>query len=211
MYFPPPSVPDATEIFKLIDSTNAGSLYNQVAQQLVVVQTAYGKLPPITATDGPGIARQIASFARNNGISDLRQLKRGEARRYWEATDPVILVNGANYHPPVLTNDTLPIRTADQLATGILYRGKGKDGQPVVVSFGLQMLQSVLPTLNLTNLPAGIQGLMDEFFLLDPNNATAIVKAVWKNSDADIISQITNQIKTHQGMNGIPPAFIPGD
>jgi len=203
MYFPPPSVPDPTEIFKLIDSTNAGSLYNQVAQQLVVVQAAYGKLPQITATDGPGIAQQIASFARNNGISDLRQLKRGEARRFWQATDPVILINGANYHPPVLTNETLPIRTADQLVTAIQYDQSTK--------IDIYMLQAAVPTLNLTNLPAGIQGLINEFFLLDPTNATAIVKLVWGNSDAAIISKLTGIMKSHTQINGITPAFIPGD
>lgn len=203
MYFPPPSVPDPTEIFKLIDSTNAGSLYNQVAQQLVVVQAAYGKLPQITATDGPGIAQQIASFARNNGISDLRQLKRGEARRFWQATDPVILINGANYHPPVLTNETLPIRTADQLVTAIQYDQSTK--------IDIYMLQAAVPTLNLTNLPAGIQGLINEFFLLDSTNATAIVKVVWGNSDAAIISKLTGIMKSHTQINGIPPAFIPGD
>ena len=208
MYFPPPGVPQPDDIFKLIDNTNAGSLYNQVAQQLVAVQAAYGKLPQITATDGPGIAQQIAAFAKSNGISDLRELKRGEARRYWQATDPVILINGANYHPPVLTNDTLPIRTAAQLITGMTYHAAGNDkGQPI----GIDRLQPVMPTLNLTNLPAGIQGLMNEFFLLDPTNATGIAKAVWNSSDTDTISKLAAQIKNYTQTNGVPPVFIPGD
>lgn len=207
MNFPPSTVPSPADIYSMIDSQVAGNLYNRVVQQINTVRAAAGRLPTITATDGPGIAQQIRDFARTLNIADKRQLKRGESRRFWQATDPVILINGASYDPPATINETLTVRTPAQLVTGLNYQPAPDGGSRPIT---LADVRSMLPALDVTNLPAGIQDLLNEFFFLDPFNAPLLATAIG-STDQTVINNIAAQIKSYAHTIGTPPAIIPGD
>ncbi len=162
-----------------LDPTVAGSLAQQVLQQINKVQPL-SKLVPTGATPA-ALEQAIEDYANQQGLPPSRQLKRGAAPSYYLPNNPVVLIAGAGASGISPSPSTIQVRFPSQLVTGFNF-----NGTPITASTpNVTIPQPVLT--GLAGVPwtsALATSLVNEFFFLDPNNATAIAAAIGASESA---------------------------
>lgn len=132
----------------------------------------------------------IAAYQAQNGIPDTLLLKRMPRERYYAPKDPVVLIAGANASGIADTTGSVCVRFPSQLVTGCTL----DEGQTVTAA--TPGLKIPLPDL------AGASGtpwdgalataLLQEAFLLDPANATAVGTALGRTDYAAIATRMAD-------------------
>ncbi len=111
-----------------------------------------------------------------------RELKQFARRPFNWAYDPVLLMHGLKNDATLTPVARLKCRFMSQLVTAFQY-----NGSPI----SLAQVTGVIPAVeNLQAVPMQLSGLIGEFFLLDPGNATMIAMAALSTSDPAIIAGV---------------------
>lgn len=187
----------AAQFKAALDPNDPNSLVSRVYKQLQLVQSLQVNVP--MGDDGDALAASAQAYADRNGLSSQRELKASTKPRYWASQDPVVLFSGLPHVKP--DPDSFYCRYEDQRVTGFTVE---QNGTQTVIS--VEQTAALMPVLNLTNLPAGVDLLLQEFFLLDPTNATRIAQAVFQTGDSAVVTQITQAMTTRQSVTGVVPA-----
>ncbi len=178
-----------------------GTPYSQVAQLQPLVQQLQAALP------NPEDAVSITTYAQNTmQLGTTLTLKSVPSPRFYQPTDPVVLVHGmpasAKYgtNNSYDTNGNLLCRFDSQIVGGINYSGQ----QNITASqLGASIQVPTNSYLN-ANVLGLVQALVQELYFLDPANAPAIAQQVTGVSAATLATQMQAQ----QNMLGTPPALI---
>ncbi len=138
------------------------------------------------------LAKSIQGFSKAKGIPPGYLLKRINKSKFFRANNPVVLIAGAKVGD-TLTSDTPVIcRTEEQLITGFVF-----NNQPITAS-SLDSKAIPFPPGDLTNVPPGVIPLFNEFFFLDPDNATLIAeRSSLKTSNPNTIQDISKELASH--------------
>lgn len=163
-----------------LDPTNTDSLVYQVnAQQALIAQLA--TTIPTGATQD---ALQLATlnYAASQNLPATRILKQYARRPFQQAYNPVVLMQGLNNNTPLTPTVPLQCRFTDQVVTAFLY-----NSTPITLS----VVQNVIPVpANMQSVPSPILNLLQEFFLLDPGNATMVAATALQSTDPNVIQQV---------------------
>jgi len=133
------------------------------------------KLLPRPIISGEGTAEDafqkgIDSFNENKiksgELVEDRILKPVSTPRFWKASDPVILINGARNTEQITSKKVLACRLDSQLISLVTINGK---------ELTAKNLSAKIPTVNTAKLPSAISGLATEIYFLDPVNACSMV------------------------------------
>lgn len=110
----------------------------------------------------------IAAFAKGRQLDPAKTLKAVAAPRYWQASNPVVVLSGVQAPPSAVGDSALPVRSGSDLVTGFTL----SPGTTINAGAVAGLLSQVG---NLAPVGIGIaRALLQEFLLLDPGNAAAI-------------------------------------
>jgi len=166
-----PCLDDQSNLQNQIDPTVSGSLAQQVAQQMGQVSTLAELVPTGDTPDALNDA--IAAYAASQQLPTERVLKRRAAQTFYEINNPVVLIAGAGASGIVPAPDTIECRFSSQLVTGFKYGGQN------VTAATLTIPQPTLSGVSGAPWSATLMtSLIQEFFFLDPNNATMVQQAI---------------------------------
>jgi hypothetical protein len=190
-----PGLNNQTKLKNQLDPTVANSLAQQTKQQMTVVQQKSALVPGGDTPDE--LDESIQAYAAAHNLPASRQLKREAAPLYYLTNNPVVLIAGAGASGIVDNDESSLCRFPSQLVTGFKYNGQTITAK----TSGLTIPQ---PNLSgVTGVPwstALVNSLVQEFFFLDPNNAT-IVSAAIPNSSVTAVQQAmsssTNDVGTY--------------
>jgi hypothetical protein len=203
-YQGPPDFPglSRTALAQQLDPTFDGGLAYQVSQQQKAVSLLASQVPHGDTPDA--LQTAIHNYAIAHQLPANRLLKRASAPVFYEPNNPVVLIAGAGASGIVPKQPTLYCRFPSEIVTGF------KCGTtPITAS--TSKLTIPLPGLTpvsgvhwlTTDLP---QKLLQEFFLLDPNNADAIATATGlKVSD---VQAAMNKSASYDGMGTLPTLSV---
>ncbi|RAJ83685.1 hypothetical protein CLV59_103657 [Chitinophaga dinghuensis] len=168
----------ADQIKPHLDPTTSDGELRKVLDQLAVVNGLLSTVPQ-PATD-PGLSPEdaynlgVQRFAVNH-VGTGKILKSVNMPRYWLAANPSVLVSGVAPDPLADPDTSIEIRLSSHLINSIKLGGH---------QFNLQDLTFMMPALsNMSAVPAAIQPLYQEFFLLDPANAGLLAGKAGISSD----------------------------
>lgn len=105
------------------------------------------------------------AYAQNKGITGTRVLMRVPDSGFDHSADPVVLLQGARLHAPLSRDGFLPCRTPDQAITKVTGGGDSVDAPGV---------RQDVDKLELTGLPAALEPLAAEFFVLERARALGL-------------------------------------
>jgi len=177
-------IPYNTSIEQFNDAQ--GYLVTRIKDKSVEIDQLTSQVPyAIVPSDPEFIESSINEYARKNGISANRQLKAVSKPRFWHANDPVILIAGVNHDMPLKQQQSLACRYMDEVVTGFSLEFNGS-----TKSITINKMKSINPLKYISNLPEATEKLLQEFFLLDPNNADVIAEKVLHTSDNSTIKQL---------------------
>lgn len=177
-----------------LDPTVTGSLAQLTASQMDTVNALRALVP--TGDTQADLAQSILNYSTQQHLPSSRILKRAIAPLFYKPNNPVVLIAGAGVSGLVQSEDSIVCRFASQIVNGFNY-----NSQPVTASTsGL-----VIPQPNLaqvTGTPWSVSflnSLVEEFFFLDTNNATAIAAAISADMGAvqTAMADATNDIGTY--------------
>jgi len=171
-----------------LDPSGAGGLYQKVKSQQDLVTQLGAKAPDVSGLDKSRILKQVPN------------------PRYWQMNDPVVLISGTQNSNGKGASLVLNCRFSNNTINGFTYKVGGKGAQTII---GLDQVSKVIPMLSLENLPVPIGALWNEYFLLDPSNAAAIVLAVLSTHDAGVVADLGAQMAGCQQYNGTVPDLVP--
>lgn len=200
-YRVPPDQTNVTpqQLLDLLDSTKSGNLVTPVLNQLQYIQTQQ-QLVPIpdytnTTNAQDAYLAGVANFATKNGIASGKILKAQAQPRFWKVNNPNVVISGVDVNSISNPNDSLSVRSINQLITAFTVDGK----QANATTIG-----SVIPSLpNMQAVPSSVQNLFNEFILLDVSNAQQIATALNVSlSDVNTIMQS----QTASAYNNILPS-----
>lgn len=185
-----------------LDPTSEGGLAYQVSQQQKAVSLLASRVPHGETPDE--LQTAIQNYATAHQLPANRLLKRASAPVFYEPNNPVVLIAGAGASGIVPKQPTLNCRFPSQIVTGF------KCGTTTITA-STPNLTIPLPSLTpisgvhwlTTDLP---QKLLQEFFLLDPNNAATFATATGLNV-ADLQAAM-NKSASYDGMGTLPA--LPG-
>lgn len=194
-----PDGTSAQQFAQALDPSIPGSLINQVKAAQDDVAAKQAQIPwGETPTE---LELAITSYSTAHNLPVYQQLKRSDLEHFANANDPVILIAGANGQSFFDEPDPLPCRFPDQVVTGFTY-----EGQNITVS----TIGSTIPKpANLSAVPAIVSTLIDEFFFLDPNDATLIAQRVYGTTDPARVQSIYDVMAAHDTDIGTLPAILP--
>lgn len=163
-----------------LNPANSESLVSRVyAQQGLIAQLA--ATIPTGATQAE-LQAAIAAYAQEKGLPETRILKQYAQRPFSRAYDPVILMQGLKNDALLVPVELLQCRFMDQLVTGFRFGDR---------SISLADVQGVIPVPgHMEAVPPQLVNLLQEFFLLDPTNATMIAEAALGTSDPQTIEDV---------------------
>ncbi|MCK9878515.1 hypothetical protein MXD59_22580 [Frankia sp. Ag45/Mut15] len=177
--FPPDDAPDQDQLLPELDPDREGSLARTVRERTAQVRELAAKVPQPDHTESHATAHDaflagVGAFATAKGLGGGAELKAVPRPPYARSNNPVVSLSGVL--PPV--DATVP----DQ---PLLLRPLTADGVALIsaVTVGGTTITAVagrgpVPTLDgLDVLPPEVPGLLAEYFLLDPGNATALAAA----------------------------------
>ncbi len=183
---------------KALDPANSESMTTKVHKHIITEQTQQAKVPQgVTQTK---LQKSINTYAQSRHLSDQHQLKRIAQPRFWQANDPVVLLSGTGFAAGTSSTGPLLCRFPDQTVTGFEFPYNGKQVRITIDSLG-----EAIPRVDCTNLPQPISALLDEFFFLDPDNATVIADKVFHSADTHIIAQLSAAMAGYKSVTGVLP------
>ncbi len=181
--------------FKLqLDKNKDGSFASQVQEKLAEVKSLLQAIPHGASQDA--LLSSIADYAAKQKLPDEFELKRVNADPFYHPADPVVLIAGAKASGLVIRTEPLVCRFAEEL-----IHGCSLDDQDIDVN----ALKGIIPTLDLSQLPTGIEPLVAEFFLLDPDNAQQVATGVLEKDDAETLQQVRSEMESRTAMWGNSP------
>ncbi|MEU1722730.1 IPT/TIG domain-containing protein [Nonomuraea sp. NPDC005692] len=178
-----PGLQDQTALESLIDPAVQGSVGQRTAAQLRTVQ-ALAALVPDGATP-EALQQAIAAFSALRDLPASRVLKRTSAAPFHLPNNPVVLISGAGAAGIVGPGGPALCRFPSQLVTAFACGG-------TTVSASTQGLTIAQPGLSgVSGAPWTddlVAGLVNEFFLTDPANATAISAVIPGSTPAEVLT-----------------------
>lgn len=182
-----------------LDPASSDSLVSQVRAQIDLVLSLQAKIP--FGRTQEELATAIAAYAQAQGLPDQRQLKRYARPDFREVNNPVVLIVGSGETGSILEDDALACRFPGQLTGGFSYTAGDGSSRNITTD----SMKGGIPAPDLTNLPQVTAGLLDEFFFLDPNNATMVAATVLQSGDPEVIKSVYNTMLEHKTDIGVPP------
>jgi hypothetical protein len=168
-----PGLGDTYALQQQLDPTADGSLAHQVSQQQKAVGSLASQVPH---GDSPGaLQKAIDDFAIAHQLPATRVLKRAATPVFYEPNNPVVLIAGAGASGIVPRHPALYCRFPSQVTDGFDCGRMEVTASTPNLTIPIPGLTPVsgVPWLT-TELPVK---LLQEFFLLDPNNAATIAAA----------------------------------
>lgn len=191
----------ATDLLPFLDPSNPDGSLAQVLAQLTLINSLMTNVPqPIYAegiNDQDAFLNGVTAFSNQKGINAGNILKAVAQPRFWKPNNPNVLISGVE--PSDITNPdaSLTLRVSSQIITSFTITG---------TTVNAAALGSIIPPLNNSAvLPASVISLYEEFFLLDPSNATQIATKTGID-----ITTLTQGMSTHASSiynQGILPAI----
>jgi hypothetical protein len=180
------------DIKKLINKNAApgpDTLFQQVTNAQATVRKLAQGLPDATNP------QSIQAYATNVlGLDPAKlQLKPTTMPRFYQPTDPVVLVAGlqTSEKQGALDEGPLPCRLMSQTVTGVNIQS---GGQTVAVTAATAGMRAVIPAPTNPNLPAavatGLAALEVEAFFVDPADAPTIVAVGLGSSDQKTVDDL---------------------
>lgn len=166
----------------LLDAANPASLLSRVRRQLEKVDALAQKLPrPLPEGNGKegeqaAFLRGIEAFAQRNSIDPEKQLKAVAKARYWQGTDPVMVIAGVQPAKEADPGVNLNVRLGSQLITGFSIAGIDVEAS--------RLVEKMPPLPNREALPGAAADLFVEFLLLDPASAQLAASLPGQSVDA---------------------------
>ncbi|MFJ6019979.1 hypothetical protein ACIQFP_11575 [Nocardiopsis alba] len=108
---------------------------------------------------------EARAYAERNGITGTRVLMRVPDTGFDHSADPVVLLQGAGLHAPLARDGFLPCRTPDQAIIKVTDGGSNVD---------VPGMRQEIDRLELTGLPAALEALAAEFFVLERARARGL-------------------------------------
>ncbi|MEM7036577.1 MAG: hypothetical protein AAF570_06305, partial [Bacteroidota bacterium] len=144
------------------------------------------------------LASSITSWLSTNNIDlpETRELKRFALPDYDQSNDPVVLISGIKANGLHNRDETLNCRFPSQLVTGFNY-----NSSPI----GVSDMNSQIPMITVTGLPTVTTQLIQEFFFLDPANATMVAAQALGSNSAATISDVADAMADHSNDIGTVP------
>lgn len=187
-----PGLSDQTELASQLDPTVSGSLAQLTATQGNTVNNLMDLVPHGATPDE--LQQAILAYSIANNLPSTRLLKRSAAPCYYLPNNPVVLIAGAGASGIVQSADSTLCRFPSQLVAGFNY------GSTTITAttIGLSIPQPDLSQVFGVPWSASfITSLVQEFFFLDPQNATMVsavisgstvqaVQAAMANPDNDL-------------------------
>ncbi|MCY9694352.1 hypothetical protein [Paenibacillus alginolyticus] len=177
-----------------LDPKNLQGLLYQVNRQIEKVNQLEAKVP--NGNTPQKLLVSIKKYAETECLPASRQLKRGNAGRFFEANNPVLVIKGAGADSLLTDDQALICRFADSVVTGFQY-----NGQPITAT----SMSGGIPQLDTTNLPGVIPNLLNEFFFLDPMNAAMV--ATFALNDSATITAVATAMAAPENFIGTVPAL----
>lgn len=189
------------EFEQILDPTNEESLVTKVYKQKKEVQELQLKIPKGSTEED--IQKSIGEYAKNHNLSSERQLKRFMKPRFWKANDPIVLISGLQHSIQLTSRGMLKCRNVEHMIQGFTFAFNDHK-----YNIDRNTLKDVIPKINLTNLPEYIDGLLKEFFLLDPINSIMIAEAIFHSKDDEVVGQLSKFMQLHErsAFQGILPS-----
>jgi hypothetical protein len=164
---------DQKELTKQLDPAASGSLAYLTAQQMSKVQTLLALVPGGATQDS--LEKAVLVYSAKNNLPATRLLKRSAAGHFYLPNNPVVLIAGAGASGIVQSPGSILCRFASQLVTGFNYNGLTVSA----TTSGLSIPQPDLSQVSGVPWSASlIADMVQEFFFLDPNNATMVSAAI---------------------------------
>jgi len=192
-----PSGTSQAQFQNALDPTLSGSLVSQVNTLMLQIQNAgaSGQVP-VGATQAE-LQTAIDNYAASKKLPATRQLKQLAKRPFTKAYDPVILIHGLGVDKGLTPYKPLVCRFLSDLVTGFNY-----DKSTIT----LAQVQTAIPVpANISAVPSQMVNLMQEFFLLDPANATMIAQAALGTTDPTVIRNIAEAMLGGKNVVGVAP------
>lgn len=190
--------PQSTSQALFQQALNAGSttsLISQVHAQQQTVASLAATIP--TGATQEELQSAIVAYAAGKKLPSTRELKQVALRPFRQAYDPTLLMRGLQADDLLVPTEPLVCRFQSQLVTGFTWSGG---------TILLSQVARVIPTpANMSAVPAQMVNLLQEFFLLDPTNATMIAQAALGSSDPQTISAVAAGMQNTAGDIGIAP------
>ncbi len=178
-----------------LKTSYAESFINAVIAQKQLVDSLQAKVP---IHRGPDSAQSIAEYSEGHLDPELLQLKPADAPRFFQPSDPVLLVSGLGRSMRFEQEGVLWCRTLDQLVTGI------ETSAGTVTTSSLPT--GTIPSLSDPTLPDFTQALMDEAFFCVPDDAGVIAEAGLDSTDPALVSSIHDDIAARTNLVGTAPS-----
>ncbi|MEP6147906.1 MAG: hypothetical protein ABJ201_10860, partial [Nisaea sp.] len=168
-----------------LNPEHSGSLAQSTLNQANEVNTLLAEVPHGDTPDA--LAQAIQTYASNKQLPASRVLKRAAKPNFHQAADPVLLIAGAGASGILRSPDPITCRFPSQLVTGFKYKGE-------TISSATQGLSIPQPDLtNVTGAPWStslISYLVQEFFFLEPSNATMVSAAIPLSTPAEVMAKM---------------------
>ena len=185
-----------TNFDQQLNVNNDNSLAMQVQKQGRKVAEMLSEIPHGDTQNT--VQESINSYAAANNLPAGYILKRYDKDAFYKANAPTVLISGSNASEPLADDNPLPCRFESELISGLKYQAKTID---------VPSMKDGIPSVDLSNLPAIPTALLDEFFFLDPNNATMIATIALGDSRQPTIEALTAQIAGHKDEIGVLPSI----
>jgi hypothetical protein len=133
------------------------------------------------------LEKSISKYAGK--IHQSRQLISIASPRFWHANDPVIMISGAHHGMAVDPSANLKCRRENEIVSSVKYT-VNKESKRITTG----NIRNIIPSVNIKNMPSSITALIDEFFILDPNNAKSICDNHFNTTDPKVVEEVTKSM-----------------
>lgn len=184
-----------------LNPADAHGLLRQARTLIETLQALAAQIP--VETPEVSLEEAIANFAAAKNLPASRLLKAVAQPRFWEPSDPVVVVSGTAHTMRIDPDTTLVCRWPDQLVAGLEVNAGG-----AALEVTSQQLAGSLPNLTWTNLPSVGPSLFQEFFLLDPTNAPLLAAAAGQSLSPSQLGALAASMSPPQPSSGAAPAIL---
>lgn len=181
-----------------LDPAAPGSLVSQTAAQLAEVANLRAAVPHGDTPEE--FAASIRAYAAAHHLPDSRVLQPVAGPSFWEQANPVMVISGAQADDPLTTDAALACRLPADIVAAITYQA--------APGGAITPAQLPVPAVPTTGMPAVLGALIDEFFLIDPDNAAAVAGQVLH--DAGATAAVAAAMADPKAMRGVAPAVALG-
>ena len=178
-----------------LDASDPTSLISQVYSQQQTVANLAATIP--TGATQAELQAAIDTYAAAKNLPASRELKQTSLRPFQVAYEPTVLMNGLGAKDLLVPSEPLVCRFLSQLVTGFTWSGG---------TILLSQVASAVPTpAGMDSVPTQIGNLLQEFFLLDPTNATMAAQAALSSTDPQVIQEVAAGMSNYAADIGIAP------